>query len=190
MASKQAFSLGDITKTVDGKKRGKNNEQIGRLIIDGRQGGPGDMYVAIVGEKHDGHAFCKQAYDQGVRHFLTSKKVSFLEDNKDCSFVRVSDTRLAMGAVAKAHRKTWQGKLIGVTGSAGKTTTVGLMHSMLSVNHAVHKTRGSMNNETGVPLTLMGLADHHEFAIIEMGMRGLGQIAELADVSALSLIHI
>ena len=184
MASKQAFSLGDITKTVDGKKRGKNNEQIGRLIIDGRQGGPGDMYVAIVGEKHDGHAFCKQAYDQGVRHFLTSKKVSFLEDNKDCSFVRVSDTRLAMGAVAKAHRKTWQGKLIGVTGSAGKTTTVGLMHSMLSVNHAVHKTRGSMNNETGVPLTLMGLADHHEFAIIEMGMRGLGQIAELADVSA------
>jgi UDP-N-acetylmuramyl pentapeptide synthase len=105
-----------------------------------------------------------------------------------------------MGAMARWHRQRWaeaQGyperapgaqprfrPVVGVTGSAGKTTTKELIAAALSARHAVQATRGSLNNETGVPLTLLGLMPHHDAAVIEMGMRGLGQIAYLAQLAA------
>src|SRR5204862_366552 len=82
----------------------------------------------------------------------------------------VDDTRLGIGAIAHAHRKRWTGKLVAITGSAGKTTTKELARAALSATGPTHAADGSLNNETGVPLTLLGLRPFHAYGVVEMGM--------------------
>src|SRR5690606_18665794 len=95
----------------------------------------------------------------------------------------VDDPRVALGDIARMHRQRWQGTIVGITGSAGKTTTKDLCAAALWSSGRVHAAVGSNNNETGVPLTLLGLRPFHDFAIIEMGMRALGEIDYLAQIA-------
>jgi UDP-N-acetylmuramoyl-tripeptide--D-alanyl-D-alanine ligase len=168
------------------------------VIIDGRQAAPGDLYVAVRGERFDGHGFCAQAVAAGATGVLIEKDapVPATGDGTPIdAFViavpasaGVDGGRAALGAIARWHRRRWgahpdAGPVIGVTGSAGKTTTKELIAAALSSLGRVHATRGSLNNETGVPLTLLGLQRYHDAAVIEMGMRGLGQIEYLARMA-------
>jgi MurE/MurF fusion protein len=149
-----------------------------RLVIDSRAVAPGDMYVAIVGETHDGHAFCDQAVAAGASALMVSKKGTY-----KAPYVLVDDTRHGYGSVAAAHRKRWTGKLVAITGSAGKTTTKELARAALSAAGATHAAEGNLNNETGVPTTLLGLRPFHTYGVIEMGMRGPRQIEYLTKLA-------
>ena len=150
-----------------------------RVVIDSRIAAKGDLYVAVRGDAHDGHTFCDAAIAAGATAVLIDKAGTI----SGGATIVVDDTRLAIGAIAAAHRARWSGKLVGVTGSAGKTTTKELIRSALSAVGPTHGADGSLNNETGVPLTLLGLRPFHQFGVVEMGMRGKGQIAHLTKLA-------
>jgi MurE/MurF fusion protein len=149
-----------------------------RVVIDSRIAAPGDLYVAIRGEIHDGHAFCQAAVAAGASAIMVDQAVGV-----DAPTILVSDTRLALGALAHAHRRRWAGTLIAITGSAGKTTTKELTRAALALAGPTHAADGSLNNETGVPLTVLGLRAFHAFGVLEMGMRGAGQIEYLTRLA-------
>ncbi|MEZ4364847.1 MAG: UDP-N-acetylmuramoyl-L-alanyl-D-glutamate--2,6-diaminopimelate ligase [Kofleriaceae bacterium] len=164
-----------------------------RVVIDGRRAAPGDVYVAIRGERHDGHAFCAQAVTAGATALVVeadrrAEVVAALPAGAEPAFLTVDDGRLGLAALGREVRRQWRAaadadgeiaRLVAITGSSGKTTTKDLARAALSAAGATHAADGSLNNETGVPLTLAGLRRHHRYAVIEMGMRGLGQIEHL-----------
>jgi murE/murF fusion protein len=149
-----------------------------RVVIDSRIAAPGDLYVAIRGEAHDGHAFCAAAVAAGATAVMVDHPVE-----AGAPSIVVADTRLALGELAHAHRRRWPGSIIAITGSAGKTTTKELTRAALALAGPPHAADGSLNNETGVPLTLLGLRSFHAFGVIEMGMRGPGQIEYLTRIA-------
>jgi murE/murF fusion protein len=162
--------------------RGDRAARFDRVVIDGRRAAPGDLYVAIRGASHDGHAFCAQAVAAGARGVVVDRQGAATAPTAATVF-EVDDGREALGAIARLVRRRWGGRVVGVTGSAGKTTTKEMIAAALAPSGRTHRTQGSLNNETGVPLTLLGLRPFHDRAIIEMGMRGLGQIDYLARIA-------
>ncbi|HEU0031061.1 MAG TPA: UDP-N-acetylmuramoyl-L-alanyl-D-glutamate--2,6-diaminopimelate ligase [Kofleriaceae bacterium] len=175
-------SLRALAADTGGMLRGDEGGHVARVVIDSRICAPGDLYVAIRGETHDGHAFSAAALAAGA--------TAVMVDHKDqtalpagASVIVVDDTRLALGAIAQGHRERWGGKLVAVTGSAGKTTTKELVRAALAMAGTTHAADGSLNNETGVPLTLLGLRPFHRYGVVEMGMRGLGQIEYLTKLA-------
>nr|MBA3392314.1 UDP-N-acetylmuramoyl-L-alanyl-D-glutamate--2,6-diaminopimelate ligase [Deltaproteobacteria bacterium] len=173
---------------------GDRSHQVSRVVIDSRIVAAGDLYVAIEGETHDGHQFCAAAVDAGAAAVLVSepkrhwappgRRLDGSEANlAQAAAIVVDDTRLAIGSIAHAHRARWIGKLVAITGSAGKTTTKELTRAALSAAGPTHGAEGSLNNETGVPLTLLGLRGFHAFGVVEMGMRGAKQIEYLTTIA-------
>jgi murE/murF fusion protein len=171
-----------------------------RVVIDSRIAAKGDLYVAVRGEAHDGHQFCAAAIRAGATAVLVDKDDRTwapveptmmdpsLEDLREdgklaAGVIVVDDTRLAIASIAHGHRTRWNGKLVAVTGSAGKTTTKELIRAALGAAGATHGADGSLNNETGVPLTLLGLRPFHAYGVVEMGMRGKGQIEHLTKTA-------
>ena len=151
---------------------------ISRVVLDSRKALPGALYVAVRGETLDGHAFCAQAVETGAVAVLVDHAVDVTVPQ-----IVVEDTRLAMGKLARAHRRAWTGKLVAITGSAGKTTTKELTRAALAMAGPTHAAEGSLNNETGLPLTLLGLRLFHAYGVVEMGMRGAGQIEYLTKIA-------
>jgi len=149
-----------------------------RVVIDSRIAAPGDLYVAIRGETHDGHAFCDAAVAAGASAVLVDHAITVAAPART-----VADTRLALGALAAAHRRRWTGALVAITGSAGKTTTKELTRAALGLAGPTHASDGSLNNETGLPLTLLGLRGFHAHGVVELGMRGAGQIEYLTRIA-------
>jgi murE/murF fusion protein len=149
-----------------------------RVVIDSRKALPGALYVAIKGETHDGHDFCANAVETGAVALMVEREIESAVPQ-----IVVDDTRIALGKLARAHRRAWLGKLVAITGSAGKTTTKELARAALSAEGPTHAAEGSLNNETGLPLTVLGLRLFHEFGVVEMGMRGAGQIEYLTKIA-------
>jgi murE/murF fusion protein len=152
---------------------------IDRVVIDSRKALPGSLYVAIKGHTHDGHTFSQGAVDNGAVAVVVDRKL----DGLAVPQIVVDDTQVALGKIARAHRRAWNGKLVAITGSTGKTTTKELTRAALAYEGATHATEGSLNNETGLPLTLLGLRLFHKFGVVEMGMRGAGQIEYLTELA-------
>jgi murE/murF fusion protein len=151
---------------------------INRIVIDSRKAVPGALYVAIKGEQHDGHAFCAAAVESGAVAVMVEQVAEVPVPQ-----IVVGDTRIALGKIARHHRRAWPGKIVAITGSAGKTTTKELTRAALAAAGPTLAAEGSLNNETGVPLTVLGLRLFHEFGVIEMGMRGAGQIEYLTRIA-------
>jgi murE/murF fusion protein len=177
---REVRALADVARDAEGTAPDAAHRAvpIGRVVIDSRIAAPGDLYVAIRGDTHDGHAFCAAAALAGARAVMVEHAVA-----GHAPAIIVPDTRLALGKLAHAHRRRWAGTLIAITGSAGKTTTKELARSALGLAGPTHTADGSLNNETGVPLTLLGLRAFHTFGVVEMGMRGAGQIAYLTRIA-------
>ncbi|HLL22496.1 MAG TPA: UDP-N-acetylmuramoyl-L-alanyl-D-glutamate--2,6-diaminopimelate ligase, partial [Kofleriaceae bacterium] len=165
--------------------QGDSETRVSRVVIDSRIVAPGDLYVAVVGETHDGHAFTRDAIRAGAAAIMVSRREDRAQPHIDGTgaTIIVDDTRLAYGAIAAAHRKRWSGRLVAITGSAGKTTTKELARAALGEAGPTHGADGSLNNETGVPTTLLGLRPYHTFGVVEMGMRGAGQIEYLTKLA-------
>jgi len=144
------------------------------IVIDSRRAVPGCLYVPIVGERHDGHAFVGSARQNGASLVLSAVKLD------EEPYILVDDTLRALAAVAAAYRNKFSIPVIGLTGSVGKTSTKEMIASVLSTRFNVLKTSGNLNNETGVPLTLFRLNETHEAAVIEMGTNHFGEIGRLS----------
>jgi UDP-N-acetylmuramoyl-tripeptide--D-alanyl-D-alanine ligase len=139
---------------------------------------PGEVFLALRGEKFDGHDFVPTAIAQGAIVAI----VDHHYENPGFPVLRVKDTLKAYQQIAKWWRESFAIPVIGITGSVGKTTTKELISAVLATKGKVHKTYGNFNNEIGVPKTLLEMGRENNFAVIEMAMRGRGQIAELTEI--------
>ena len=150
---------------------------------DTRSVRPGQLFVALRGERYDAHDFLAQAVAAGAAALLVADETKL---PAGVPAVVVADTRLALGALAGAWRAAFALPLIAVTGSNGKTTTKEMIAAILQAafGEAVLATRGNFNNDIGLPLTLLGLNAGHRAAVIEMGMNRPGEIAYLASLGA------
>jgi UDP-N-acetylmuramoyl-tripeptide--D-alanyl-D-alanine ligase len=150
--------------------------------IDSRSVAPGDLFFAVRGERLDGHDFVQSALERGaVAAVVEATRIEQLP--KDLPLLGVENTLAALQSLGSAVRKHWGKPLIGVTGSAGKTTTKELVATVLSHKYRVLKSLGNLNNHFGMPLQLLKLEPEHDIAVIEMGMNHPGEITALAKLA-------
>jgi len=157
------------------------------LSTDSRQCRAGEIFVALRGEKFDGHRFVEQILATGALAAVVDKNWFESQTHLAGNFIVVDDTLLALQQIGQAVRKRWGKTVIAITGSNGKTTTKEMVASVLAQNKAVLKTTGNLNNHIGVPLTLAELQHSHDVAVIEMGMNHDGEIARLCEIAAPNL---
>jgi len=148
------------------------------VSTDSRTVKEGDLFFALVGPNFNGHEFVELAADKDAAAAVVSEPVT-----ADLPLLHVPDVRRALGQVARARRDAFHGPVIGITGSNGKTTTKEMITSILRERGAVLATQGNLNNEIGVPLTIMRMEQTDTFAVIEMGASHSGEIAYLAGIS-------
>ncbi|QNI97760.1 UDP-N-acetylmuramoyl-tripeptide--D-alanyl-D-alanine ligase [Synechococcus sp. RS9902] len=152
---------------------------VGRVCTDSRQLQPGDFFVPLVGERFDGHQFLAQLPEHKVQAAVVSR--SWTEPlPPDLLHWRLDDTLLAYQQLALLHRRALGKPLVAVTGSAGKTTTRELIRATLAPLGAIQASEGNNNNDVGVPLTVLGASAADAALVIEMGMRGPGEIERLS----------
>lgn len=152
------------------------------INTDSRTIKKGELFVALAGGNFDGHDYCVKAAELGAAGVLISREVKGLPENI-CVF-KVADTLAAFQQIANAYRHKFPGlKVFAITGSNGKTSTKDLLAACLGTKYNVIKTQGNFNNEIGLPKTLLNITEGTDMAVVEMGMRGLGQIAELCDIA-------
>ena len=163
--------------------------------IDSRTLNPGDLFIAISGDRFDGHDYVKTALEKGAVGAIVQA------DNEipsDARVLRVDDTLKALQALGAAARRLWGKPLLAVTGSAGKTTTKEILAEILATRFRVMKSSGNLNNHIGMPLQLLKLESEHDVAVVEMGMnhageiRALGSLAQhdLAVVTTVAPVHL
>jgi UDP-N-acetylmuramoyl-tripeptide--D-alanyl-D-alanine ligase len=154
--------------------------------IDSRTLEPGDLFFAIRGERFDAHEFVPAAFQRGARAAVVSraKAAQFLEIARCHTLLLADDPLEALQQLACAVRRHWNRRLIGVTGSAGKTTTKEAVAEVLAARFSVLKSKGNLNNAFGLPLQLLKLEPSHEIAVIEMGMSHAGEIGALARIAS------
>ena len=165
------MTLDDIAHNLQGQIVG-GPATISGVSIDTRTLSSNDLYIAIRGDQFDGHEFISQAEQNGAHAIVVEKKV-----RSHLPQLIVKDTRIALARLAGAVRNKVQLKVCAITGSNGKTTVKEMVAAILGVNYQVLFTQGNFNNDIGVPLTLLRLQEHHQFAVIEMGANHQGEIA-------------
>ena len=176
-----SLTLRDVFQALDyGSPAGGGGIVFPYVSTDTRTLQPGDLFVALVGTEADGHQFIPQALRAGAGGLIVSQPVVA---SLDTPVLRVPDTEVAYGLLARFWRDRFDIPVIGVTGSVGKTTVKEMLALTLSPRGPVLKTAASQNNETGVPKALLQLTPEHKSAVIEMGMRGSGQIAYLCGIA-------
>ena len=151
-------------------------ESFESVSIDTRTMAPGALYVPVRGDVFDGHRFIPQAFEKGAKLTLSEVDVPY-------PHIRVIDCVRAFQVLAHSYRCQFDIPLVGITGSAGKTTTRGMVSAVLSTAYNTHSTTGNLNNQTGVPQVLFGLMPEHECAVVEMGTNHFGEIDALAAMS-------
>lgn len=152
--------------------------------IDSRSVERGDLFFALRGPRFDGHEFVPQALDRGAAAAVVREGFIPAVAANAGALIRVPDPEQALQNLARESRRRWSGRLIGVTGSTGKTTTKEMIAAVLARRYKVLKTEGNLNNHLGVPLTLLRLEPELDAAVVEMGMSGPGEIARLAEMAA------
>lgn len=175
------LSIEEICIAVHGTlKAGMDDVYIDKVSTDSRNVPPGSLFVALVGERFDGHDFIDVAVRCGARAVLVSKSIT---PPADVAVIRVEDTLVGLQQLAGYLRRKWAEKIVAITGSNGKTSTKDLVAAVLETELNILKTQGNFNNEIGLPLTLLELSRQHQVGVVEMGMRGLGEIALLAQIA-------
>ena len=168
---------------------GSADTMVNGLATDSRAVEPGAVFVAFGGERTDGHAYLAHAIASGARALVITRRPEELEDivedatRRGVAIVRVPKALEAVQALACHHRERLFCPVIGITGSTGKTTTKEFLTSVLGSRMKVAATRGNQNNELGVPLTVMRAGADTDALVVEMAMRGRGQIAELCRIA-------
>ncbi|MBM3144308.1 MAG: UDP-N-acetylmuramoyl-tripeptide--D-alanyl-D-alanine ligase [Chloroflexi bacterium] len=192
------LTLADLLSALINQRPDWANQVISDAVVDSRQVIPGALFVAIPGEQVDGHDYVKDAFDRGASFTLVQRDlpegISVLDlrgrpqlersSIPEAPFaLRVEDTLKALQQASGAWRRQLDIRVIGITGSVGKSTTKELIASVLDQRYSTLKNPGNMNNEIGLPLTLLRLSDGHRRAVLEMGFYVPGEIAFLCDLA-------
>jgi UDP-N-acetylmuramoyl-tripeptide--D-alanyl-D-alanine ligase len=158
--------------------------RVAGVSIDSRTLRAGELFIAIHGPRHDGHDHVAAALERGALAALVaeSRLAQYSAAVRD-RCIPVADTFAALKQLARAVREAWGGKIAGVTGSVGKTTTKEILAALLGARFRVLKSEGNFNNEYGLPLTLFRLDETHQAAVLEMGMSRRGELARLAEIA-------
>ena len=154
---------------------------INGVTIDSRKIGAGNLFVPFKGERVDGHKYVVESIEKGAAAALWQKDVPNPPEN--LPILIVDDCLTALQELARNYRKQLPVKVVGITGSNGKTTTKDMTTSLLSTQYKVQKTEGNYNNHIGLPLTVLGLHEDTEVAVLEMGMSGRGEIEFLTKLA-------
>lgn len=172
----RAYSLSELREPLQATLQGEDCTIEG-VSTDSRDIAAGDLFVALKGENFDGHDYLERAANSGAIAALVS-------DSADVSMpcLTVADTERGLGLLGAYNRAQFDGPLVAITGSSGKTTVKGIVQSVLSQRGETLATDGNFNNEIGVPLTLLRLTPSAEFAVVEMGAAGKGHIRWLCDI--------
>ncbi len=182
------LTLGEVADAIHAEGDFTTKTEVARYSIDSRTIGAGELYFAVKGERLDGHDFVEPALANGAAAAVVSMRWLAPPELDSCKLLRVPDhdgagVLDALQRLAHAVRRMWGGRVIGVTGSAGKTTTKEMVAAVLASKFRVLKSAGNLNNGFGVPLQLLRLEPEHEVAVIEMGMNHAGEIAALAKLA-------
>lgn len=171
------MKLSTLAKRLQGKLLGPDVDYIG-LSLDSRSIKSHELFIAIHGEKFDGHNFIELAKQHGAAAAVVDHAI-----DTDLPLVLVQDTRKALGELAKQHRRQFSIPIIALTGSCGKTTTKEMIRSILAEIGPVLTNFKNFNNDIGLPLTLLNLNAQHHYAVIEMGANHAGEIAYLTHIT-------
>ena len=182
------LTLGKIADWIHAEGEFNTGAEALGYSIDSRTIGAGDLFFAVRGERVDGHEYVETALLNGAVAAVVSMRWLAPVGVDEARLLRVPDSHAdcvlqSMQTLAHAVRRAWGKKVIGVTGSAGKTTTKECIAAVLSAKFRVLKTEGNLNNHFGVPLTLLRLEREHEVAVLEMGMNHAGEIRALAKIA-------
>lgn len=191
--------LGQIVEALTGEQPLLSSEIITDVVIDSHCAIPGSLFVAFTGEKSDGHQYVGEAFSRGSVAALVERAPSgdhhvvdlrqpvtaeVLVDRTLPVCFLVDSTLTALQELAAFWRRRFTPRVIGITGSVGKTTTKELVHAVLETRYRALKSEGNLNNEIGLPLTLLRLDDTFQRVVLEMGMYALGEIATLAKIAS------
>jgi len=163
-------------------RRGSVKSMVKNVCTDSRQAKPGDLFIAIKGEKFDGHDFINEVAAKGVVAVVVPEKGKIPAQLPDCAVLVVKDTRAALGQLAAAYRKEFDLPVVAVGGSNGKTTVKELIASALRQKLATLWSEASFNNDIGVPLTMLRLEQSHHAAVLEAGTNHPGELAPLVKM--------
>ena len=180
------FSLNDVKQALSGAEILECvQEQFSEIVTDSRKIVPGCLFVALKGERFNGEAFAEEALKLGANGVLVSSEYAMPQARLGGTVIKAAtDTQRAYQQLAHFWRMKFDIPVVCITGSNGKTTTKDLTASVLSARFPVLKTQANYNNEVGLPMTLLNMNETHRAAVVEIGMRGLGQIKALAPVAA------
>jgi UDP-N-acetylmuramoyl-tripeptide--D-alanyl-D-alanine ligase len=186
-AAAPALAADDLLRLTGGRLLARSPRPIRGAAVDSRLVAPGNLFVALPGERTDGHAHLPEAVARGASAVLVTRPTHDAAALGDVTVVRVADGQAALGAVAAGWRRRFTPLVVGITGSIAKTSTKEAAAAVLGAARRTLRTEGNMNNEIGLPLTLLRLGPEHEAAVLEMGMYIGGEIAELAAMARPSI---
>jgi UDP-N-acetylmuramoyl-tripeptide--D-alanyl-D-alanine ligase len=180
----KSLSVGNLLEATGGRLVGGDAEvkrSVTQVDTDSRKARGGSLFIPLIGERFDAHAFIEDALEQGAEGCLTDREPKTCREGK--FYILVEDTTRALGALAKWYKNRFAVPVVGVTGSVGKTTTKDMIASVLSERFRVLKTDGNFNNEVGLPLTMLRLDEAYEMLVLEMGMSKPGEIEYLSSLA-------
>lgn len=164
---------------VEGRLLASPETTINHVSTDTRTLKNGALFIAIKGDRFDGHNYIEEAIDKGASLVMVQEGTTLSEN---IPAIVVKNTLAALSEFATEYRKLFNIPIVAVTGSVGKTSTKEMIASILSARYNVHKSKGNYNNEIGLPLSVLELDETHEVAVFEMGMRGIDQINQLSRI--------
>ena len=180
-----SFTLDEIVRATGGEiLHTGGTTYVSGVSTDTRTIEAGELFLALIGENFDGHKFLKTACGKGAVAVVISQKEEAEGLDDQVSVILVKDTHQALEDLAHFHRMRFHIPVIGVTGSNGKTTTKDMITALLSTRFQVCATQKNFNNEIGLSMTLLSMTEKTEVCVVEMGMRGFGQIAELCRIAS------
>ncbi len=179
MIGLKALNAETISKMVNGRLEISSKIIVNQISIDTRTLEKGSLFVAIKGERFDGHDYIKQAVANGAAIVMVREGTNLPEK---VPAIFVPDTLEALGKLAHEYRKLFKIPVVAVTGSVGKTSTKEMIAAILAAKYKVHKSKGNYNNDIGLPLSVLEMDDEHEVAVFEMGMRGFDEISALSKI--------
>lgn len=153
-------------------------KEVSDIVTDNRKVTEGALFVAIKGNRVDGHSFIDSAYESGAICVIAEKDI---EDDRP--YIIVENSLNAIKKIAQFYRENLNIKVVGITGSVGKTSTKEVIASVLSQKYNVLKTEGNFNNELGLPLTIFKIREEHEIAVLEMGISDFGEMTRLSEIA-------
>ena len=164
-------------------RRGDPRSEVGNVVIDTRVLQPGDFFVALRGDRFDGHDFVKEAFGRGAGGAIVRNGFGTAVANGHGAVIEVDDTTKALQRLGHAVRRASGARVVAITGSAGKTTTKDAIAEFLSARFRVVKNKGNLNNHIGLPLSLLQLRQKPDVAVMELGMNHPGEISTLVAIA-------